>query len=132
MEDVSLISLLGRVALSMVVVLGVMGLAAAALRRRVGGALVTARGTVPQLEVVARQGLGRTTSVTIVRAGDQDMILGVTETSVTLLAARPVEQPEEPIGPEAPGTVPRGSHEGSTSAWMAALDNLRERTVRRS
>ena len=39
-----------------------------------------------QLQVLARQGVGRHAAVTIVRAGDKALVLGVTDQSISLLA----------------------------------------------
>jgi flagellar protein FliO/FliZ len=130
-EDVSLLSLLARLVVSMGVVLGVMALAAAALRRRGGGGVAGGRGPSPRLEVVARQNLGRNAALTLVRTGDQDMLLGVTDSAVTLLAARDVPEVEL-HSPEAPGTVSGWGPNAPSSAWKVVLDTLRERTVRRS
>ncbi len=68
----------------MAVVLLVMALAGRALRKK---ALPGMRGRnrVAPIEVLARQGLGRTASVAMVRAGGKVLLLGVTETNVNIL-----------------------------------------------
>jgi len=60
---------------------------------------------------------------------ERALVLGVTETSVTLLADADagVLVVDEPVAPGAPpGMVDR------PSAWKVALEQVRERTVRRS
>ena len=133
--DVSLAALLVRVVVSLGVVLAIMAGAAAVLRRSgvVGGR--SSRRRAAQVEVVARQGLGRSSSVTVVRIGDRSLVLGVTESSVSLLGeVDPADlEVEVAEGPEAPGTASPGSgFPPAAFAWKAVLENLRDRTVRRS
>ncbi len=103
------LDLLVRLAVSMAVVMVVMGLAARLLRRRANGGWP--RGTLlgrasratgpqgPQLEVVHRRPLAKGSSVALVNAAGRSYLLGVTERSVTLLASLP-----GPAGPQgAPG-----------------------------
>ncbi len=131
--DVSLAALLVRVVVSLGVVLAIMAGAAAVLRRSgvVGGRSPRRR----TAQVVSRQGLGRSSSVTVVRVGERALVLGVTESSVNLLGevdAAKLEL-EEAVGPEAPGTASPGSgFPPAAFAWKAVLENLRDRTVRRS
>lgn len=126
MDDVSLLGLLVRLVVSLAAVLGLMALAGRGLRnrglagRRLGG------GDAP-VRVVARQSLSRGASIAVVRAGDRHLVLGVTDSSVTMLTEadadaflRPDNQRERP-----PGVGPAGP------SWRALLDALRERTVRR-
>jgi flagellar protein FliO/FliZ len=115
-----------RVVLSLAVVLGI--LAAAAKFARRGGLVPAGPRAVARVEVVARQGLGRNSSVIVVRAVERALVLGVTETSVTLLADTDasVLVADEPEPGAPPGMVDR------PSAWKVALEQVRERTVRRS
>ena len=138
MGDVSLAHLFGRLAISMVVVLGLLALAARVMRRRngMGGSVAGRRTTRTQIEIVARQQLSRGSSLTVVRTGDRVLVLGVTDSSVTLL--RDGEAPAEltaPIDDPTTGTrSPRTAITGTgrrTPPWMSALETLRERTVRR-
>ena len=69
----------------------------------------------------------------IVRAGDRGMVLGVTDTQVSLLAETPADElliePEQP----APRTV--SLIDGPTDVdtpWRMLTETLKERTVRRS
>jgi len=80
--DTSLVVLLVRVVVSLGVVLAVVAGAAAVLRRSgvVGTTGMSKRGLrrrhVP-LEVIARHGLSRGSSVAVVRLGDRALVLGV-------------------------------------------------------
>ncbi|MDP9417610.1 MAG: flagellar biosynthetic protein FliO, partial [Actinomycetota bacterium] len=68
-----------RFLLSFGFVLALMWGAARVMRKQVGG-----RGT-GALEVLARQPVGRGSSVAVVRVGDQALVVGVTEQRVSLL-----------------------------------------------
>jgi flagellar protein FliO/FliZ len=136
--DVSLFTLLIRVVVSLGVVLAVMAAAAAVLRRSgvVGAAPAGRRGARRRnlaLEVIARHGLSRSSSIAVVRLGERALVLGVTEHQVTLLTevdpaelAAPPELDDTLAGTAGPGIGP------GTLPWKVALDQLRERTVRRS
>jgi flagellar protein FliO/FliZ len=134
--DVSLVVLLVRVVVSLGVVLAVMAGAAAVLRRSgvAGTAVAGKRGgrrrSVP-VEVLARHGLSRGAFVTVVRLGGRALVLGVTEHQVSLLtevdpAELEVPAEETPVGPTGPGIG------AGALPWKVALEQLRERTVRRS
>jgi flagellar protein FliO/FliZ len=82
-EDLSVVALLGRLAISMAIVLALLGLAAKLLRKR--GLGNTGGSPATRIEVLARQGLGRTSSVQLVRVAGRTLVLGVTDTSVQLL-----------------------------------------------
>jgi flagellar protein FliO/FliZ len=106
------------------------------------------------IEVVARQRMGRTSTVNVVRIGDVVLVVGATEEQVTLLAevdpetidlalseARgPVRVGASEIGPVGgtPGLAARsssGALAGSVfdrNGWGTFVHQLRERTVRRS
>jgi flagellar protein FliO/FliZ len=106
------------------------------------------------IEVVARQRMGRTSTVNVVRIADVVLVVGATEEQVTLLAevdAEAVEaalqerRPPARLGPVAPaGTdgVPvvaaratSGVLAGSVfdrNGWGTFVHQLRERTVRKS
>ena len=129
MEDISLLELASRMVLSLVVVLGIMVLAAKILKRR---GLTSTRGAVTgRIEVLARQGLGRTSSVQLVRVGGKTLVLGVTDNQVSVLSeADPLlleaelalqqhEESTEPAEPVRPG-------------WGPLIEMLKERTVRHS
>jgi len=106
------------------------------------------------IEVVARQRMGRTSSVNVVRIADIVLVVGATEEQVTLLAevdaetidlalseARgPVRLGASAADPAAgtPGLAARsssGALAGSVfdrNGWSTFVHQLRERTVRRS
>jgi flagellar protein FliO/FliZ len=136
--DTSLIALLVRVVVSLGVVLAVMAGAAAVLRRS-GVAGTTGMGRrglrrrhMP-VEVIARHGLSRNSSVAVVRLGERALVLGVTEQQVSLLTEidpaeleAPPEPPDSAAGPAGPGIG------AGALPWKVALEQLRDRTVRRS
>jgi flagellar protein FliO/FliZ len=133
---VSSLVLVLRVGVSLTVVLGLLALAArAAGRRGLGGA--PGRSTAAKVEIVARTGLGRNGSVVIVRAAERALVLGVTETGISLLAdADPsvldVRNDTEDDDPDAHRMGRTGGPLARPSAWKDTLEILRERTVRRS
>src|SRR5438309_11920603 len=87
--DTSLVVLLVRVVVSLGVVLAVMAGAAAVLRRSgVAGTAVSGRRGARRkaaVEVIARHGLSRGATITVVRLGGRALVLGVTEHQVSLL-----------------------------------------------
>jgi flagellar protein FliO/FliZ len=135
--DTSLVALLVRVVVSLGVVLAVMAGAAAMLRRSgvTGTAMSGRRGSrrTPPVQVVARHGLSRGASVTVVRLGGRALVLGVTEHQVSLLTEidpaeldTPNDETVAAAGSAGPGIGP------GSLPWKVALEQLRERTVRRS
>ena len=136
--DTSLVALLVRVVVSLGVVLAVMAGAAAVLRRSgvVGTAPAGKRGlrrSRPALEVIARHGLSRGSSVAVVRLGDRALVLGVTEHNVSLLTEVDPAELDAPAGADDGLVGPAGPGIGAGSLpWKVALEQLRERTVRRS
>ncbi|MGY1615838.1 FliO/MopB family protein [Geodermatophilus sp. SYSU D00691] len=108
------------------------------------------------IEVVARQRMGRSSTVNVVRIGDVCLVVGATEEQVTLLAEvdpgtveaaraaqspRPAPAPAEDGGRElapAPVVAARassGAMAGSVfdrNGWGSFVQELREKTVRRS
>ena len=106
------------------------------------------------IEIIARQRMGRTSTVNLVRIGDVVLVVGATEEQVTLLAevdadtieyalseARgPVRLSTPEIGPAMvqPALAARstsGALAGSVfdrNGWGALVHQMRERTVRRS
>ncbi|MCU1669408.1 MAG: hypothetical protein JWP40_2335 [Blastococcus sp.] len=106
------------------------------------------------IEVVARQRMGRTSTVNVVRIADIVLVVGATEEQVTLLAevdAEAVEaallerRPPARLGPVAPAgaagapALPARTSSGALAGsvfdrngWGTFVHQLRERTVRRS
>ena len=136
--DTSLVALLVRVVVSLGVVLAIMAGAAAVLRRSgvVGTSGMGRRGglrrrAVP-MEVIARHGLSRGSSVAVVRVGERALVVGVTEHQVSLLTEiDPAELDAPPESPDAAAGPGPGIGAGALP-WKVALEQLRERTVRRS
>ena len=126
MEGTSVAALLGRLAISLAVVLALLAVAARVARRRgLGGT----RGTTPasRIEVLARQGLGRTSSVQLVRVAGRTLVLGVTEQSVQVLGeADPLLLAAEQA------LVPEVREARATPGWGPFVQALQSRTVRRS
>jgi flagellar biosynthetic protein FliO len=128
MGDASVWPLLGRLVISLAVVIALMVACAWALRRspmRVG----TGR-RVGGLEVTGRASLGRNTAVALVRAANRAFVVGVSEHGVTLLGEVDPASLELDDS-EGEGTRPRGDTRPGT-AGMGLMSMLRERTVRRS
>lgn len=125
MEDLSVLGMLGRLLVSLAVVFGLMALAARAVRRR--GLTGSGTSATTRIEVLARQGLGRASSVQLVRVAGRTLVLGVTEHSVQVLGeADPLLlAAEQALVPEV--TEPR-----QTPGWGPLVAALQARTVRRS
>jgi flagellar protein FliO/FliZ len=105
------------------------------------------------IEVIARQRMGRTSTVNVVRIGDVVLVVGATEEQVTLLAEVDAETVElalserrrparvgateaTPAGtsPALAARVSTGALAGSVfdrNGWGTFVHHLRERTVRR-
>lgn len=103
------------------------------------------------IEVLARQPMGRTSAVTVIRVADKVMVVGSTEGQITLLGDIDNEQMDEHLArldadeqmtktvrttkpASASSTGGTGLMAGSVfdpKQWSAALDGLREKTVRR-
>jgi len=136
--DTSLVALLVRVVVSLGVVLAVMAGAAAVLRRSgvVGTGPAGRRGMRRRgmpVEVIARHGLSRTSSLAVVRLGERALVLGVTEHQVTLLTEVDPAELDAPPDPDEMFVGPAGPGIGAGPLpWKVALEQLRERTVRRS
>jgi flagellar protein FliO/FliZ len=108
-------------------------------------------GTTGVIEVVARQRMGRASSFSVLRVAGRVLVVGSTEEQVTLLAEVEDDELESALSRTLPatgadgGTAQRGrtalpahSASGSLSGslldrgtWTSALQELRERTVRR-
>lgn len=124
MEDVSVLSLLGRLVFSLAVVLVLMFLVARVMRNRTMPGVGRLGARRDLLQVVARQTLTRTASIAVVHAADRALVVGITDHGVSVLAELDVSalEPDEPDG-ESPVTG------GPT--WQGFLDLLRDRSVRR-
>ena len=98
------------------------------------------------IEVVARQRMGRASTVNVIKVADLVLVVGATEEQVTVLAevdplaleealaerrppARLHAAPES--APDAPGSPALAGSVLDKAGWGALVNGLRERTVRR-
>lgn len=125
-----MIALLARLAVSLAVVFGLMMVAGRVLRRRGLGSAKGATAT-SRIEVLARQGLGRSSSVQLVRVGGRTLVLGVTDAAVSVLGeADPLLlEAELALSPASAGTAPATP---TAPGWASLVEALKERTVRSS
>jgi flagellar protein FliO/FliZ len=131
-----MIELLLRIAFSLLVVLALMwGLAKVARRP------LARRGAGTGLAVLSRQQLTRNSSVAVVQVAGRALILGVTDSQVSMLAEADLadvrQEIDEPARREAvelaPARMPAGPLPGSLLSphtWVQTLNVVRERTVR--
>lgn len=80
-----MLALILRMVASLAVVLAVMGLIARVLRRS-GAPAAMRRGAGGGIQVLARRGLSRTSSLSLVRVGDRELLIGVTPHTIRTLA----------------------------------------------
>ncbi len=93
---------IGRALLSLALVLGVMWLLGRWVRRRGGGAARGGRGRHRDaVAVLGRQQLSRSSSVALVRVVDRAMVLGITDTQITLLGEAELAAVEALLDPPA-------------------------------
>jgi flagellar protein FliO/FliZ len=129
-----------RIGFSVFVVLALMWALARVVRRPLGSGRPHG-----ELAVLNRQPLTRNAEVAVVRVADRAMILGVTETQVSLLGEADIEEFVHPdvhrdhLEPD----DPPGIHPASAAAsrldksllspktWTSTMDFLRDRTSRR-
>jgi flagellar protein FliO/FliZ len=127
-----------RVSLALGLVLGLLWVAARLMRGRTGGRAGHA------VEVLARAPLGRGASVTVLRVGEQALVLGVTEHGIAQLGPRITDltQLQEQratsalpaprrAGARADAQSPLAGSLLSPATWQKTVEALRERTVRR-
>src|SRR4051794_19945117 len=132
MIDISIVSLLARLFLALGVVLGLMMVAGRVMRGRMPMTARRAARPVP-IEVIGRQGLGRTSSITLVRTSGKVLVLGVTETNINVLAeVDPDTYDFDEPGSDRTSLRGDGPVVSSGRTWRAMLDTARERTTRRS
>ncbi|RFU22860.1 FliO/MopB family protein [Geodermatophilus marinus] len=91
------------------------------------------------IEVVARQRMGRTSSLSVVRVAGRVLVVGSTEEQVSLLAEVDGDLVEEELAERRaalarPASAGPGVLAGSVldrGSWTAVVQQLRDRTVRR-
>jgi flagellar biosynthetic protein FliO len=134
MSNASTFELFARLAFSLAIVIGLMWLAARVMRRRGFGGAPGRSARKVDLELIARQPVGRNASIAVIRTGSQALVVGITEQHITKLAETDFEEvvledataqwTEQSQGAPKPGVGP-----GST--WKTMLEQMRERTTRR-
>ena len=145
MADVSVFALLARLVLSLGVVLGLMWVAAKLLARQSGGGRALRSSRPVPIQVLARHSLGKNSSVAVVQAAGKALIVGVTDSQVTLLGEGDLDALHPPVEEEDPATtitaaartrspwaMPSNTGAAAFSPWTAMLETLRDRTARRS
>jgi flagellar protein FliO/FliZ len=135
MSSVSTLALFARLIVSLAVVIGLMWAAAAVLRRRgIGGHTPRRNAAGVQVELLARKSMGRNVSIAVVRVADQAMVVGITDHQVTTLGQTDLGEVDITIAgaqhSEAQRTALPPGPNGSSTAWKAMLEQLRDRTVR--
>jgi flagellar protein FliO/FliZ len=136
MSEGSVVGTLVRLVLSLAAVLTLMVFLARYLQHRQAGtglAMGAARRrkkTLP-MEVVTRQALSRGSSVAVVRVAGQLLLLGVTESAVSVL--RELEDVDEPdvVTDELTSPVPAPGFLDIRVLAGSVVETLRQRTVRR-
>jgi flagellar protein FliO/FliZ len=131
MSTAATLALFARLLVSLSVVIGLMWFAARFARRRgLGGFGSASRGPGIQIDVIARRTLSRNSSIAVVRAGRQGMIIGVTDHQVTKLADADLNEID--LGnAESQWTASPPGPDGPTPPWKSMLEQLRDRTTRR-
>ena len=129
-DDVNVLELLLRLALSLGLVVAIIVVATKVLRQRAVFGLGR-RTAGPRLDVLDRAQVSRSASVAVVRVGGRALVVGVTEQSVSLLAEAPelIDRYEQE---EAERTAPPGERAAPETTRMNFFEALRESTVRRS
>jgi flagellar protein FliO/FliZ len=128
MSTAATLALFARLLVSLGVVIGLMWLAARVMRRRGFGGPTRRPGV--HVDVISRRTLGRNSSIAIVRAGKQGLVVGITDHQITKLADADLEEIDlESV--EGQWTAQPPGSDGPTPTWKAMLEQLRERTVRR-
>ncbi|WNV76452.1 flagellar biosynthetic protein FliO [Geodermatophilus sp. DSM 44513] len=121
-----------RLVLSLALIAGVLWFAAGVARKR---GLGQGNGLI---EVVARQRMGRASSVSVVRIAGRVLVVGSTEEQVTLLAevdgdavaeAVAEQRAAQPAMAGAPGALAGSVFD--RDGWTTFVSQLRDRTVRR-
>lgn len=127
-------ALIGRMALSLGVVLVLVAGLARLARHRGGLGFGPVRRA--KLDVLVRQSVGKSSSLAVVRVGGRELLVGVTPSTISLLldteegALVPSgEADAEPVGHD--GMLPTTQGMFPSSPWKVMLEQLRERTVRR-
>jgi len=130
MSTAGTLALFARLLVSLGVVIGLMWFGARAVRRRGFGGLGASRGPGVHIDVLARRTLGRNASIAVVRAGEQALIIGITDQQVTKLGDADLSTIDLSDADGQWTAAPQGP-DGPSPTWKAMLEQLRDRTVRR-
>ncbi len=149
--DSSLASMLPRVFISMAVVVIVMWIAARISKNRQDGGSsrmgIKASSRPAVVQVLGRSGVGKNAAVSVVRAGDKTLVVGITDQQITLLAELDDEMSSDAVTDITERTQQREldsrpqwtgvsasstSQSNSEQTWKGLLEQVRERTVRRA
>jgi flagellar biogenesis protein FliO len=148
-QDLSLTTLVPRLFLSMAVVIGVMWLAARVMKNRqlTGGGIIrkpASHRPAPVVEIVAKQGVSKTGSITVVRVGGKELVLGVTDSNISLLTEIDTvdlgfaqttsaldDQGHMQLEIQGTGTPRNEASASSSSTRKGLLEQVRELTVRK-
>jgi flagellar protein FliO/FliZ len=130
MSSGATLALFARLIVSLGFVIGLMWFAARVVRRRgFGGVASPNRKPGVYVDVLARRTLGRNASIAIVRAGNQAMVIGVTDHMVTKLADTDLGEIELESA-VSQWTAPSQGPPGPSPSWKAMLNQMRDRTAR--
>ena len=142
-STVSVAGLLMQLVVGLGVVLGIIWVATRVMRGRMRGSSTPRRAGA--ITVVARQGLGKGVSLAVIRVGDRPFLVGATPHSVHKIEELdPSDLAGHSAEPAPDGEVPRldrGSAQISSLVarrnrsepnWLAAVEQLRQMTVRRT
>ena len=127
----------------MAVVIAVMWFAARVMKNRripgMGNAVSKATAKRNEIEVLGRQGVGKSATVTLVRTGGRTLVLGVTDAQVTLLTelqdevdATTLSLVTDSSDAQRTGVLASAEVPDADQAWKGLLEQVRERTVRRA
>lgn len=116
MNGVSTIELLARMTGSLLVIGGLLWLVQRIGRRRMGN---FGRSAVAAIEITSRKQLTKSSSIALVRAGERHLLIGVSDSGVSLLA----EGDDLAIEPTS-ADIEAGASSGSTSSARSALPSV--------
>jgi flagellar protein FliO/FliZ len=132
MSTVSTLALFVRLIVSLGLVLGLMWGVATLLRKRGFGPMPKRSARGLDVALLARKPLGRNSSIAVIRAAGQGIVVGITEHQITKLADADLTEIDlEERAAESQWTAPPQGFATPGQAWKAMLENVRNRTVRR-
>lgn len=127
-----------RMIVGLAVVLGLLVVGTRVARGRVG------RTTTVDIKICGRQVLSKASSIAVVRVGGRHLLLGVNDSSISLLAegddlvSSPVSTSPEPVLPAAPTPTPTADSPATidgadvVDVRNSVIEALRQKTIRRN